>query len=303
MITIVLAVTGVAAAGLAAANPCVPVRSERIPVRDFAPALPPMAAAPPEAMAGFSPMPGARRIFSPAEVASLAARYEIALPEPAAVCFEYPVSQIDPARLTEPMQRALPNARIEIVESTKIPAPEGEVEFPRQGLSLPTFGSTAPVVWRGFIRYGQYRRFPIWARVRIRAPMRRVVAVAVLPRGLPIEAGGVRVEDYEGFPQGRRPLDNLEQVLGCLPRRPIAAGAPIWAESIETPPDVRRGDTVEVTVRCGAANLSLVATAETGGRTGETISVRNNDTKKLFDARVTGRGRVAVLVKGAVAEQ
>jgi flagella basal body P-ring formation protein FlgA len=57
------------------------------------------------------------------------------------------------------------------------------------------------------------------------------------------------------------------------------------------PPDVNRGDMVEVEVRSGAAHLAFTGKAETAGRSGDTIAIRNLSSNKVFQARVDGKGR------------
>ena len=63
-------------------------------------------------------------------------------------------------------------------------APQGKVVFPRTGLQLPAASDPqAEVVWRGYVLYGNNRRFGISARARITTTTTRVVAVADLSGG------------------------------------------------------------------------------------------------------------------------
>ncbi len=57
---------------------------------------------------------------------------------------------------------------------------------------------------------------------------------------------------------------------------------------------VDRGDRVEVEVQSGPARLSFEAHAETTGRAGDSILVRNPENGRLFQARVVGKGKVLV---------
>jgi flagella basal body P-ring formation protein FlgA len=59
---------------------------------------------------------------------------------------------------------------------------------------------------------------------------------------------------------------------------------------------VERGDTVEVMVIAGAAQLALDAQAEASGRQGDVIPLRNPRSGKLFRARIDGKGRAVVMV-------
>jgi hypothetical protein len=59
-------------------------------------------------------------------------------------------------------------------------------------------------------------------------------------------------------------------------------------------PDVLRGEHVAVVVTSGAALLRFQADAESSGRRGDNILVRNPDNGKLFQARVEGKGKVMI---------
>jgi len=48
---------------------------------------------------------------------------------------------------------------------------------------------------------------------------------------------------------------------------------------------------VTVLVQSGAAVLTLEAEAQSDGRAGQTISLRNAASGKVFRARITGKGR------------
>ena len=50
-----------------------------------------------------------------------------------------------------------------------------------------------------------------------------------------------------------------------------------------------KGDAVEVEVRSGAAHLALTAKAESGGRNGDVIAIRNPGSSRVFRARVEGK--------------
>src|SRR5207237_1848165 len=117
-------------------------------------------------------------------------------------------------------------ARVDIVELSRYPVPPGEIRFIRSALPAST---GAPVLWRGSVMYNGERRFAIWARVKITVPSTRMVAAENLPPGRRIEREHVRLEECEIFPSGRPSDASLDQILGRVPRRPIAAGAVITA--------------------------------------------------------------------------
>ncbi len=70
----------------------------------------------------------------------------------------------------------------------------------------------------------------------------------------------------------------------------------VWARvKLEAPPrEVERGDVVAVEVSSGAARLKFEAPAESGGKTGEAVLVRNPANGARFRARVVAKGKVLV---------
>ncbi|MGH9658975.1 MAG: flagellar basal body P-ring formation chaperone FlgA, partial [Bryobacteraceae bacterium] len=95
-------------------------------------------------------------------------------------------------------------------------------------------------------------------------------------------------------PEGVALVANLEGAVGLIPRRRIAAGQPVAEAALSRPLDVARGDEVTVEVRNGRAQLEFRATAESAGRAGDLISLKNPSSGKRFRGRVAGKGRVVV---------
>jgi flagella basal body P-ring formation protein FlgA len=191
------------------------------------------------------------------------------------------------------MRKAVPQADITLLEYGRQPVPEGEIEFPANGLRA----NGAP--WTGYVHYAATRRFAVWARVRAVVAVSRWVAAADLAPGKPIAAQQVRAETRQEFPALAPAAPAAEEVLGKWPRVAIRAGAAIRAEMLENPKEVASGDTVTVDVRNGGAHLELEARAEAAGAAGETIAVLNPATGKRFLARVEGKGKVSVILNAA----
>lgn len=270
---------------------CHPVAGDRIRGADLAAADPSFSALPSDLTIGFAPQPGARRLFEPAELARIAKVNGLdALNDIAPQCFERAVAPLDPAAVEAAMRQALdlPDARIEIAELSKFPAPAGEIVFSRSALSEPPANGTA--TWNGAVHY-EGGRFPIWARVRISIRQKRVVAVAPLRPGRQVHAGDVELQEADEFPHSSPSLTTLEQAIGRLPRRPIAPGTALTTALLDEPVDIEAGQSVVVEVRSGAATVTVEAKAESAGRRGEMMSFRNPVSGKLFRARVEDKGR------------
>ena len=275
---------------------CLALDGERITAEDLVPVWPALREIPGKTVFGYAPLPGARRVFYPLELARLAARYQVA-PPGSRICVERLMEHLRPESLLTALRTALAGeeAHIQILEYSRYPVPRGELEFQRKGLSPPsTGGPESPILWKGTVRYSGNHRFAVWVRVRISANLRRVVAIENLRAGHPVGPEQLRVETLEGFPLGRTEATTPNQVIGRCPRRSLLAGAPIPLNLLEEPPIVGRGDEVSVEVDTGAAHLSLTGRAESAGRRGETVSVRNLASGKTFPAQVAEKGQVRV---------
>jgi len=280
---------------LTAGSPgCIEVEGDRILARHLAAAAPAFGSLPAEQPLLFAPAPGARRVMSAQEMARLAARYGLAV-EGVQACFERLTRPLDREQIIAALRKALgrEDASIELIEFSRHRVPPGELEFPLAGLSTPATPGAA-VLWRGRVRYDGNRSLPVWARVRIKASLQRLVAAENLAAGRPIEARQVRVEQGEWFPSAEKPLAAVEQAVGKLPRRWIRAGSVLYERLLTAPPEVERGQVVEVEVASGSAQLRFRARAETAGRSGDTVLVRSPLNSRAVAARVAGPGKVVI---------
>jgi len=278
-------------------QPCVAVQGDQILAGELTAALPGFAKLAPETPIGPSPQPGVQRVFRALEWSTLAKRFRLEVDPATELCVTRVMESLDRTRLLEAMKAALaiPGARIDIINFSAYQVPRGRIEFRREGLHVPSSAlSTNPVEWRGNVIFGENRRFSIWARVVVSAPMPRVLAVDNLARGEPIRPDQIRVELVEAFPEFGDLARSTDQVVGLVPWRTIAKSGEIHMAQLSIPLDVGRGEMVDVEVRSGAARLSLTAKAESGGRSGDFINLRNPSSNRVFQARVNGKGKAVV---------
>ena len=278
---------------------CEIVSGEQIVGADLSRTVPVFAAMPRDTVIGYSPAPGARRIFHFQELQRIGAQNSIVVPPDSEACFQWKMQTFTDDAVRAAMRESLnaPDARIEILARSKEPAPEGKLSFLQSGLSAATnTDASTPVTWRGYVLYNSTRRFSVWARVRVSTTMPRVVAREPLTPGKAIGKDQVRLETSEDFPLRNDAARSLEEVIGRVSRRAVRVGLPILRSDLAEAFQVERGDTVEVTAVSGAAQLELEAVAEVSGRQGDVISLRNPRSSKMFRARVEGKGRAIVMV-------
>ena len=279
---------------------CLSVEGDRILAKDLAAALPSFRTLPPDTVLGSAPQPGSERTFHPEELAALAHRYSVPLENPSDICFAWPMERLTPARVVETMRAALalPEAHVEIAEISAYPVPRGRLEFARERLAAPAAANQrVPVLWRGDVVYGDGHRYAVWARVRITASCTHLIAAEALHAGKIVEARQVRTESATCFPAPENIASLADQAIGLKLLRPIAAGSPVRRDWLAQPNDVNRGDSIRIEVFSGAARLAFTGKAESGGHTGELIAVRNPSSKKIFQARVDGKGKAVVLTE------
>ena len=109
----------------------------------------------------------------------------------------------------------------------------------------------------------------------------------------------MRFEEHDVYPSTQAETASTDGIVGKVLRRAIPAGSAISASLLEEPKDVERGEMVQVEVRSGAARLKLEGRAQSAGRTGDAIRVRNLSTGKSFSAHVSAKGRVVLSAASA----
>jgi flagella basal body P-ring formation protein FlgA len=279
---------------LAIAAACIALSGAHITAGDLAKALTAFVPADPAAVLSPAPAPGIARVFHPAELERLLASMSVPATAPLTdICFERFIAPLSGAAVLEAMRAALVTAAtIELIEVSHFPAPDGEIVFPRGSLGLS--GSSNGALWRGFVRYDDGRKFQIWARVKIRMPVTRMIAVETLQQGQPIRSAQVKLETVDDAPNRYATPQTLENVEGFIPRRTISADSPVRADSIDPPMEIVKGDRVTVRVHSGLAELTFNVEATTSGRRGEGISLKNPGSGRTFRARIDGPKEASV---------
>jgi flagella basal body P-ring formation protein FlgA len=279
---------------------CVPVEGDRIEGRHLAAVHPLFAQMDPDTDVAHAPAPGVRRHFTAAGLRALAARHGVKIQEGtglADACFEHPVKPLAEEEVKAALQAALPASGVswELLDFSRAPLPRGELVFPVSGLGrAPVTALRSPVYWRGRLKYGGWRSFPVWAKLRAWKTGSQVVAAEALPAGKPVAAVQLRLGTGDQPVFSEPGVNRIDEVAGRVPRRSVRKGERVTARLLEAVLDVERGETVQVQVKEGGARLSFRAKAESGGRVGDRILVRNPENGRRFRARIETRGVVVV---------
>jgi len=93
---------------------------------------------------------------------------------------------------------------------------------------------------------------------------------------------------------GESLLTDLNDVLDHQAKRMIPSGTALTGPCLESLPLVKRGQIVNVVYSAGGLDIKTVGTAMQTGYRNDTVQVRNERSKELFRARITGPGQVSV---------
>lgn len=280
---------------LALASGCISVSGNRLTTGDLAKEVPEFRKLAPDIVLGYSPVLGARRTLKTADLNRFLENNGSAERTKAELCIERASRVLQADEVTTAMRDALGalDAKLELIEFSRLPVPPGVVEFSQKDL-VAGLSPNSPVRWPGAVRDDENHRFQIWAMVRVTASSRRVIAMTPLRPGQPIVAGQIREEEYEGFPTTRSINLTADSVIGRVPLRPIAADAVIAAELLAAPMDVVKGTTVLAQFDLGNVRLKLPMLAERGGAIGDRIMMRHPATHKVYYGKVSGQGQAVI---------
>lgn len=135
-------------------------------------------------------------------------------------------------------------------------------------------------------------------RLNIYGRVQKLVAVPVLKRRLR-KGAVIREADIEVRKIGRAGLSQytlLERtsIVGMAARHPLRPGVAIRKGDIRPPILVRRGELVTMEIRTPYILITVRGRALDSGARGETIRLRNTQSKKTLEAKIVGPGRVSV---------
>jgi|GEM_PF-912878 len=132
------------------------------------------------------------------------------------------------------------------------------------------------------------------AVVRIKATAVVLIAAATIDQGQALTDQNTKTEARD-ITKIKDPISaGAGNPQGWVARRIIQPGSVITAADVALPPDVRLGDQVTLTVKCGSVAIRTSAEARQDGRVGDTIRVRSSVSSDELRARVTSAGSVEI---------
>lgn len=283
-------------AGLAA--DCIRVNGDRILARHLAAAGTGIDAIPKETFVGFAPKPGVARWLAPELIEVIGARYGVKLNVPAAVCVERQAEVLEAAAIRRAMEESLTQAghtnfSLQVLSYPQHALPVGALEFPLRGLTGSP-GKGGEMVWRGRLKLAGSQSIPVRVRVVVSVEIEELRAARVIGGGEILTASDLVMVVRRAAPGFGTATMTVSEAAGMQARRRIGAGQAVVRGMVTSPPEIRKGDAVLVTVATGGASLGVHARAETMARRGEPVVLTNPSSGKKFKAKATGRGQAVV---------
>ncbi|MBN9661691.1 MAG: flagellar basal body P-ring formation protein FlgA [Acidobacteria bacterium] len=282
---------------------CIQVDRLQVHASDLAAVLPAFGSLPAGTVLGYTPAPGLRRFWTLHQLNTILERHGLpvlaATNQPdATICVERPARTYSAQEVEKALRTALPqDAHLELIDYCRLPMPSGDLRFELKSLSShPGSADTAPLLWRGGVQYDARRSAPFWAHVRVSVPQEGFYAAKDLTAGHVITPADIVHDIRLVSPLSPKPVVTESVLIGFECRRAIRAGTPMQAELLTRPRAVSQGDSVQVIVESGSAQVEFEGRALAAGRQGDSILVENTQNGKRLKALVKAPGQAIVQV-------
>ena len=86
----------------------------------------------------------------------------------------------------------------------------------------------------------------------------------------------------------------VEDVIGLETKRQIRPDKALNSNHLQAPVMIKKGEEVYITASSGTLSVKIPGIALSDGRLGQQISIRNKQSKRVVEAKITGPGQVTV---------
>jgi flagellar basal body P-ring formation protein FlgA len=126
-----------------------------------------------------------------------------------------------------------------------------------------------------------------------------LVMAHAVERGALLKDSDIGVERKPRAEVGRDAITDRDQVVGLAARESLPSGRPLRPSDLMRAELVQRNDIVTLTYDMPGLSLTVRGKATEGGAQGDTITVLNEQSKRMLQGVVIGPGRVAVITGAA----
>lgn len=121
-----------------------------------------------------------------------------------------------------------------------------------------------------------------------------VSALRPIAKGTQLQDSNLTLQEIDVSQLHGSYFTHLDDVIGLQAKRLIKADMPLIASYLEQPLLIKRGDAVAITAESDTIRVKISGVALMDGHRGEQISVRNTQSKRVVEARVTAAGQVSI---------
>ncbi len=144
------------------------------------------------------------------------------------------------------------------------------------------------------VRCNAPKPWTLYVPVEVKAQVATVVLREAMPRGSVLSAADLQValrpaESVHGEIVSSKAMADGKQL-----RRHTKAGTPLRLNMLVDPQAIARGQSTLLLTTVNNIEVMMSGTAQTGGKAGDVIRVRNNTSGKLVEGTVTLEGQVRV---------
>ena len=143
---------------------------------------------------------------------------------------------------------------------------------------------------------------PVLSTLRIQGSYDAFVKVPVLrdsmERGRIIHESDIQWISLPESNVRRDTVTDPARIIGMSPRRFLAPGRPVTQDDVRAPTVVRAGDMVTMMYQTRSMDLQATGNALNDGAVGDTITVRNTQTKAILQGIVEAPGIVRIAMPG-----
>lgn len=113
--------------------------------------------------------------------------------------------------------------------------------------------------------------------------------------GETISRGDIELVQVQAGRYGAGYIDQVEDLIGQTPRRPLSVGAPIRSADVGLPNTISKNAMVTMVAQVPGMTITTSGRAMEAGRIGDVIQVMNLQSKKMIQATITGPSQVQVI--------
>jgi len=123
-----------------------------------------------------------------------------------------------------------------------------------------------------------------------------VTAVRAIQRNEVITAADIVIREQKLQGMNSDYLTRINDAIGTLATRPVAAGKPLSNSGLALPKWIKRGDQVMIIANSHGVSAKMAGTAMADGSKGQQIKVRNLSSKRVIKAKVIAPGKVQTVM-------